>query len=136
MGDPAIRTHTNFSDSPQAVLFHEDINSALTGLVSAMGGAKAVGMRMFPDLSPDAATRRLLDSLNPDRAQQFSPTQVLTLFRWGREAGYHGAMYFMVDECGYSRPSPLSPEDARAELQRQFIDAVNRAEQLGKRLQR
>lgn len=131
-----IRTLPKFSDTPQGALFHEDINSALNGLVSALGGAKAVGTRLYPDLSPDAATRRLLDSLNPDRAQQFSPTQFLTLIRWGRESGQHGAMHFVADECGYARPNPIEPEDARAALQRELLEAIRRVEGLMQRLDR
>lgn len=120
----------------QAELFHEDLYGAVRSLVATLGGAKVIGARLFPDLTPDAAARRLLDCLNTDRPHQFTLTQLLALLRWGREAGHHDAMNYLADEAGYDRPNPIHPEDARAELQRQFIDAVNRAEQLGKRLQR
>jgi hypothetical protein len=124
------------SDGLQQTLFHEDFNAALSGLVAALGGAKAVGSRLYPDLAPEAAARRLLDALNPDRAQQLAPSQLLTLLRWGREAGYHGAMHFVTDEAGYTRPSPLDPEDTKAELQRQFVAGVAQLEQLAKKLKR
>lgn len=130
-----VRTHTKRSDSPQQALFHEDINSALQGLVAALGGAKAVGSRLYPDLPIDGAARRLLDAVNPDRAQQLSQTQFVTLLRWGREAGYHGVMEYVADESGYTKPAPRSPEDERADLQRQYIDAVRMIQQLGKRLE-
>jgi hypothetical protein len=123
-----IRTHTKDSELRQQSLFHEDINEALKGLVSALGGAKAVGARLFPDLSVDGARTRLLDSLNPDRAQQLSQTQFLTLLKWGREAGYHGVMEYIAEEAGYTRPSPRSPEEERADLQREVIEAVARLE--------
>jgi hypothetical protein len=132
----AIRTLPKNSDSPQGSLFHEDIHAAIAGLVAALGGAKTVGSRLFPDLGPEAAARRLLDAINPDRAQNLSPTQLLALLRWGREAGQHGAMYYLADEAGYSRPTPIEPEDAKAALQRQFIEAVNLASQFMKRLER
>ena len=124
-----LRRHTTTSERQQP-LFFEDINSAIAGLVSALGGAKAVGSRLYPDLMPEAAARRLNDSLNPDRAQQLSQTQFVTLLKWGREAGFHGCIEFLVDEAGYTRPSPRCPEDERAQLQRDFVDAVNRAERL------
>lgn len=130
-----VRTHPKRSDSAQQALFHEDINSALQGLVAALGGAKAVGSRLFPDLPIDGAARRLLDAVNPDRAQQLSQTQFVTLLRWGREAGYHGVMEYVADEAGYTKPAPRSPEDERADLQRQYIDAVRMIQQLGKRLE-
>jgi hypothetical protein len=132
-----IRTHPkNSLPSPQQSLFHEDINSALNGLVAALGGAKAVGSKLYPDLSMDSAARRLLDALNSNRDQQLSQTQFLTLLKWGREAGHHGVMEYLADEAGYTRPSPRDPEDQKAELQRQFIEAVKLSEQIARRLQK
>lgn len=132
-----IRTHTKNSSSPaQHTLFHEDINSALQGLVAALGGAKTVGSRLYPDLPTDGAARRLLDAINPDRAQQLSQTQFLTLLKWGREAGYHGVMEYVADEAGYTRPSPRSPEEERADLQRQVIEMGKSLEAIARRLQK
>ena len=132
-----IRTHTkNSSDQAQHSLFHEDINSALSGLVAALGGAKVVGSRLYPDLPTDGAARRLLDAINPDRAQQLSQTQFLTILKWGREAGYHGVMEYVADEAGYTRPSPRSPEEERADLQRQVIAMGKSLELIARRLQK
>lgn len=131
-----IRTRTKDSEVRQQSLFHEDLNEALKGLVSALGGAKVVGARLFPDLTGDGARSRLLDSLNPDRAQQLSQTQFLTLLRWGREAGYHGVMEYVAEEAGYTRPSPRSPEEERADLQRQVIEMGQKLELIARRLQK
>jgi hypothetical protein len=132
-----IRTHTkNSLGLHQHALFHEDINSALQGLIAAMGGAKIVGSRLYPDLPVDGAARRLLDALNPDRAQQLSQTQFLTLLRWGREAGHHGVMEYIAEEAGYTKPSPRNPEEERAELQREFIESVARLDAIRQRLQK
>jgi hypothetical protein len=131
-----IRTHTKGSERMQHSLFHEDINSALQGLVAALGGAKVVGSRLYPDLPTDGAARRLLDAINPDRAQQLSQTQFLTILKWGREAGYHGVMEYVADEAGYTRPSPRSPEEERADLQRQVIEMGKSLEAIARRLQK
>lgn len=130
-----IRTLPKSSERQQ-VLFHEDINAAIQGLVAALGGAKVVGSRLYPDLATDAAARRILDALNPDRAQQLSQTQFLTLLKWGRESGYNGVMEYIADEAGYTRPSPRSPEDERADLQREYIESVKRLEFISRRLQK
>lgn len=131
-----IRAHPKDSDARQQALFHEDINEALKGLVAALGGAKVVGARLFPDLSVDGARTRLLDALNADRAQQLSQTQFLTLLKWGREAGHHGVMEYLADEAGYTRPSPRSAEDERADLQRQVVEMGAKLEQIARRLQK
>lgn len=130
-----IRTHPKDSERQQA-LFHEDINSALQGLVAALGGAKSVGSRLYPDLPTDGAARRLLDAINPDRAQQLSQTQFVTLLRWGKEAGHHGVMEYIADDVGYTRPSPRSPEEERADLQRQVIEMGAKLELIARRLQK
>jgi len=101
-----------------------------------MGGAKVVGSRLYPDLSVDSAARRLLDAINPDRAQQLSQTQFLALLRWGREAGHHGVMEYVADESGYTRPSPRSPEEERADLQREYIESVKKLELIARKLQK
>lgn len=132
----SIRMHPKFLEARQQVLFHDDVNSAIQGLVAALGGAKAVGSRLYPDLTVDAAARRLLDAINPDRAQQLSQTQFLTLLKWGREAGHHGVMEYVADEAGYTRPSPRSPEEERADLQRQVIDMGKTLELIARRLQK
>lgn len=131
-----IRTHTKDSERLQHTLFHEDINSALQGLVAALGGAKVVGSRLYPDLQTEGAARRLLDAINPDRAQQLSQTQFLTVLKWGREAGYDGVMYYVADEAGYTRPSPRSPEEERADLQRQVVEMGKKLELIARRLQK
>jgi hypothetical protein len=131
-----IRTLPKNSQGPQQALFHEDLTGALAGLVAALGGAKTIGSRLFPDLPIESAARRLLDALNPDRQAVLSPTQLLTLLRWGREAGCHGAMEYLADEAGYTRPAPRSPEEERADLQRQVIEMGQRLEVIARKLQR
>ena len=101
-------------------MFHEDMTDALRGLVAGCGGAKVVGSRIFPDVTPpDAAGRRLMDCLNPDRSHNLTVSQIMLLLKIGRDAGHHGAMHYLTDEVGYTRPSPIDPEDQRAEELRQ-----------------
>lgn len=131
-----IRTRPNGSESPQQQLFHDDLNSAIAGLVSALGGAKSVGSRLFPELSVDAAARRLLDALNSDRVQQLNHLQFMTLLKWGRQGGCNQLMEWLCVECGYTKPSAYTPEEERAELQRQYVEAVAQLQVLAKRLQK
>jgi hypothetical protein len=109
------------SYQPALVLDQED---ALREVVRALGGAKAAGSRLRPEMDPDAAARWLHDCISPDRAQKLDLAQVVTLARWGREVGCHALMDYVAAAAGYSRPEPLTPQDEAAELQRQFIQAV------------
>lgn len=106
----------------------------MRSVVNSIGGPKEVGRRLYPQKTEDAARRYLLDCLNPDRDHDIGAEGLLTLLRWAREKGAHFAINWICDELGYSHPSPIEPEDQRAELQRQFLGGVERLEQLARKL--
>jgi hypothetical protein len=47
----------------------------------------------------------------------------------------HTGMTHIARACGYADPQPVDPEDARAALQREFVQAVKAQEQILKRLE-
>lgn len=125
----------------QESLFSEDFNDALKDAIRALGGTKAVGVKLRPEMPADAAGAWLKDCLNPTRRERLAPEQVLWILRESRKVGCHSAMNFLCDEAGYVRAAPLEPQDEAAQLQRQFIDAVqalrkitDRGERLGLRM--
>ena len=125
----------------QTSLFSEDIHDALKDVVRALGGMKEAGSRLRPELPAIEAGNWLKDCLNPARRERLNPEQVLWLLREGRKIGCHSAMNFIADEAGYQRPAALEPQDEAAQLQRQFIDAVqalkritDRGDRLGLRM--
>lgn len=120
----------------QPALFHESINDALRGLVAALGGTKAIGARMRPELPADHAGRWLNDCLNDSRREHLTPEQLLWLLAEGRRAGLHGAMGWITGECGYTIPEPIEPEDERARLQREYIDAAKAMARLADKIER
>lgn len=119
----------------QESLFHESIYDALRAIVERAGGAKNTGMRLRPSKSADEAGRWLLDCLNPSRAERLSPEDLLHLLRIGRDVGYHGAMTYLAGEAGY-RAEPVEPEDERARLQREFVEAVKASAKIADKLER
>lgn len=105
-------------------LFYDDIEDALREVVRQAGGPKVVGAKLWPEIEPDKAWRRLSDCLNDTRREVLSPAQVMLLLRIGRQVGCHAAINFMARECGYADPSPVEPEDEVARLQREFVEAT------------
>jgi hypothetical protein len=98
--------------------------------VQALGGFKKVGPRLWPELPADEAAHRLRHCLNAERREKLSPHQVLLLLRWGREAEFHGAKYFLDDDAGYTRSSPKDPREEKnraVETLAAAVDAVDRA---------
>lgn len=120
----------------QTELFHEDLTEALAHIVSALGGAKVVGVELWPSLAADTAGRKVSHCLHTEHAQQFHPTEVLWLLAQARKKGIHSAMAFICREAGYADPKPVEPEDEAAALQRQFVQAVQMQQEMLKRMER
>jgi hypothetical protein len=99
-------------------------NGALVDCVKACGGSAKVGPKLWPELLADAAQRKLLDCLNPDRPAKLDPEQVLFILRLARERGCHAGMSFLADSLSYAEPVPIEPRDEADELRRQFIEST------------
>jgi hypothetical protein len=122
--------------SHQVSLFYEDVNDVLRAMVQALGGAKKVGGAMRGnDVGIEAAHRWILACLNPDRPERFTPEQVLWLLVECRKLNFHAGMHFLNVGAGYAPPTPVDPEDERARLQRDAIDAIRQLEGITKRLE-
>lgn len=111
------------------------LNSALVEAVKALGGSKQVGSQLWPEKSPDAAQRQLLDCLNEDRPAHLTPEQTLLILRLARAKGHHAAFAFLAETLGYAPPVPVDPRDEAAELQRQFIAATDKMAAMMARMQ-
>lgn len=120
----------------QDSLFYESFMDALGASVQALGGAKSVGCRLWPEKTPQAAHTLLLSCLNDARPEKLSPEQVLWLLAEGRKVGCHAGMNYLARETGYADPQPIEPEDERALLQRQFIEAQKAMLALAGRMER
>jgi hypothetical protein len=92
--------------------FYEGPEDALKACVQLLGGAKQVGAKLWPDKTPDAAGRLLLDCLNPARAEKLDLGQVLLVLRMARDAGHHGAMQWIAGEVGYDAKPVTRAEEA------------------------
>lgn len=119
----------------QTSLFCESVAEALLEVVKGTGGYKAVGPELWPELPQEQAAQKLRDCLNPDRREKLSPEQVLWIARRGRHQGCHAVMAYFARECGYADPLPIEPEDERAALQRDFIEASKTMQKMAARLE-
>lgn len=120
----------------QEPLFFERLEDALGAVIDRCGGRKKFAAEMYPNKPPRDAHNLLDAMLNPERREKFSPADVVYVARRGREAGCHAVMLFIARDAGYADPVPIDPQDVQAELQRTFIDAVDRLEIIKAQLQR
>jgi hypothetical protein len=114
------------NSSPQATLFQESLNRALEVAVTALGGAKAVGHKLRPEMLADAAGKWLCNCLNdnPDVRMKLEGEQIMWILREARKVGCHAAINYICGDAGYANPLPVEPEDEKAQLMREFIAAT------------
>lgn len=113
--------------------FFEDLESALREAVRQLGGNKKVGPMLRPELPIDQASNWLRDCLNATRREKLSPEQVLLLLKLSAQAGFHGAMGFLAFAAGYE-VKPIEAEEQEAQLQRDFVNAVDRLESIQRQI--
>lgn len=121
-------------DTPS--LFCESIDDAIAEVARVCGGRKAFAAAMWPSLPVREAHNRFDACLNPERREQFHPSDLLYIARAGREAGCHSLILFLARESGYTDPAPIEPEDERARLQREFINAQKALQALASKMER
>lgn len=120
--------------APQQIpLIIDSLNDAIRDTARALG-VKRIAKELWPAKSEEEAARYLADCLNPDRPQKLSGEEIMVIARRGREVGCYLITAFINAQTGFAPPIPIDPEDERAELQRQFIDGVDRLERMAKRL--
>ncbi len=84
----------------------------------------------------EPAARWVRDCLNSDRPERFDPEQVLCLLRLAKDQGVHSGKFWLDAELGYEQGRPLSPEDEKAALQREYIETVHAAKDIVDRMER
>lgn len=114
----------------------ESFNDALIECVRACGGSKSVGVNLWPAMGVEAAQRKLLACLNPDRNEKLSPEELMHVLRLARDRGCHVGFGYMAHDLSYSTPVPIEPRDEAAELQRQYIEATRQLAKMAERIER
>lgn len=115
----------------QQSLIRDTVLEAIRDDVDALGGEKVVGLMLWPDKRcPIKAGKHLQNCLTEDRAERLTPEQVNLIIREARKAGSFCTIAFICDDASMTRPTPIEPEDKRAVLQREFIDAVDKLESI------
>lgn len=120
----------------QARLWYEFPEDALGDLIKALGGPKAVGHRLMPDIAMDDARRQVDGWLDRNSKYKPSLSQLMWLLAEGRRVGCHVLIEFFADAAGYAKPTPVEPKDADAELQREFIESVKKQERILEEMKR
>lgn len=119
----------------QTPLWHDSLGGALWSTAEALG-PKDLAHELWPEKTPEEAAKLLSRCCDADRNEKLSPEQIELIVRRGREHGCHIVMHYLSQRAGYTEPHPVEPEDERAKLQRDFIEAQEHMQALVKRMER
>ena len=119
----------------QQELWIDTIEDALQASVVAAGGPKKVANALWPAKTVTDAARLLSHCLAPDRLEKLALVELVMVMRLGKEAGAHTVMHYLAQELGYEQPRPVEPEDEKARLQREYIEAVQQLQKLSSQIE-
>lgn len=117
----------------QAALFHDSIYDAISADVAAIGGIKKAAALLWPNNSDSAG--RLRASLSTEHAQKLDAEELLSIKRFAKDAGSFATVTYEAQMLAF-KVEWIKPDDEKAELQRQVIDAVKKLEIIARRLQK
>ena len=109
-------------------LWHDAFEDALIDILKGVYGKgfyQKAAAEMYPTEDPTDKGKWLEKALNPERNEKLGLNDLLWILKKGREKGIHTGMFFLTDECNYTRPTTIEPEDKKAEL-------VDRLERIAK----
>lgn len=91
--------------------FYEGAEDALKAAVQALGGAKSVGMRLWPDKPMEDARTLLLNCINPERKEKFDYSQLIWIFREAKRIGHVGGFEWFARECEFEARAVTRAEE-------------------------
>ena len=114
----------------QLPMFYETYEDAIRDTITGLGGMKVVGNMLWPALPVDDAGRRLAHCLNSEKREKLSPGELQLIRRAARKQGIHILAAYECRDAGYAEPTPVNPADEAAQLQKEFIAAVERLDDI------
>ena len=117
-------------------LFYEDIYDAMRAAVQYLGGAKAVGPKLWPNKSDKQAWKDILDCLNRNNERKFDPEEVMAVFRFARDAGFHAGFHYVCDQIGYHKPGPVTAQEQAESIMERAAELARESRAVATQLER
>lgn len=95
------------------------LQEALRLAIDALGGMKAVGSRLKPEMDPVLAREWLSHCLQRDRRERMTLDQVAWILREARSAGKHDGFEALAQLLGYRVTAVIDEREAIVDLARQ-----------------
>ena len=98
----------------QDPLWHDSAEDAFEDVLKGVygkGWKHKAAAYLWPHEDPISKGKYLEHALDPDRSEKLSISEIFSIFKLGHEHGIHVGMYFLCDEIGYNRPTPVDLQD-------------------------
>jgi hypothetical protein len=109
-------------------------DEALRLAVDALGGDKAVGSALRPEMNPVLAGQWVSHCLDPERREKFSAAQIVFVLTRAKGKGRHEAFESFAQQCGYRVVAVLDPNEEIAELARRAEAAARLSTELSQEM--
>lgn len=117
----------------QGELFYDTVYDAIHNAILACDGFKVVSGVLWPAMKPSSAYARLKSCVDLHKDEKLDLEEVIAIARLAKDRGNHALMQYLGSELGY-KVETVEPEDERAALQRDFINAVETVSKIQQRL--
>lgn len=118
----------------QKPLFYDDWKDALRACIQDSGKEwKQVAHHLWPSMKMDSAYAKLKACLKDGGDEKLDVGEAMELMRF---CGEFDLLYHLADELSHDRPAARAPLDKHAELQREYIKAVEQMKKLTEQMAR
>lgn len=118
----------------QKPLFYDDWRDALRACIQDSGREwKQVASHLWPSMKLDSAYAKLKHCLSETGDEKLGVGEALEIMRFCDE---YDLLYHLADETSHDRPAQRAPRDQEAELQREYIKAVEQMKKLTEQMTR
>jgi len=120
---------------PEQLRMNECVEDAIMGDLKVLGGPKVAAGLFFPTRTPDQGAALLRAWGNPNRIEEPSPEEFFRLIELARtKIGFSECARYMEQRLNCTIEF-RNPEDERARLQQQFVNAVAVLNSIQRRLE-
>lgn len=124
-------------DSPdQPSLWYDSIDEATKYDVAFLGGPKAVGSMLRPELTIDKASDWLSACLNPERREKLDIDQYKMIWLAAKRKGSMTGLAQVCRECECADPVAVEPEDQQMQLIKRYVEATQQLSAIAERIER
>lgn len=120
----------------QEQLFFDSVDDAIGNTVQALGGFKAVAIRLWPTMKLESAYAKLKACLDPAKDREnLDQHEINSLVQWGAEVGNYAIPRWFAEQAA-GEYKPVAQVERAADLQQRFDTGLQELRQIVDRMEK